>query len=366
MSDMRDGTDSFSVCFNMVKIKYVDFDQTFDQTGFLSPKDKVNVLINLEMVFKLLSSIRDLERKIIDTKEFVTIMSSNIINLVAHYRRFFRGNGLDTNVYLYYTDFESTNFTEYKYFEDFRTFYINKYLLNPKYILLGEILLKDVFPQVKTILDFIPGVYLINGMNMDGSSIPDIIHKMDPRRKNVIITSDIVETQYTNGMQFCTYLLKRGHDGLKVFYNKRGYIEYIVKNTSDLTYSQELEFYQNPSFYALLLSCLGEKYRSLDGVPGLKSSTLIKVLDKAIRDKIITSTTTELSILLDAFPEVVRDGIECNFKCLSLEEILRRVNKTQETSIISQIVDRADPNSLMQLNSTMFFNHPILLEALTQ
>ena len=35
----------------MVKIKYVDFDKTFDDTEFISPTDKVNVLINLEMVF---------------------------------------------------------------------------------------------------------------------------------------------------------------------------------------------------------------------------------------------------------------------------------------------------------------------------
>ena len=39
------------------------------------------VAINLEMVLKLLSTIKDLERKIIDTKDFVPIVVSNIINL---------------------------------------------------------------------------------------------------------------------------------------------------------------------------------------------------------------------------------------------------------------------------------------------
>lgn len=366
MNDMRDASDSFSVCFNMTKIKYVDFDKTFDETGFLTPKDKVNVLINLEMILKLLSTIRDLERKIIDTKDFALIIASNIINLAAHYRRFFRGNGLDTNVYLYYTDFNSTEFNECKYFEDFRMFYINKHQRNPKYIMLGEILTTEVIPQVQTVLDFIPGVYFIRLENIDSSAFPGIIHNIDTNRKNVILTSDIVDTQYTDDLRYCTYLIKRNTDGLKLFYTKKGYLEYIVKNTSDLSYSQELEFYKNKSFYALLISCLGEKYRSLDGIPGLKSSSLIKILDRGIRDKVITSTTTELSILLDVFPEILRDNIDCNFKCLSIEEILRRVTKTQESKISSQLIDRSDNNSLMKLNSTIFFNHPILLEALTQ
>ena len=366
MGDIRDASDSFSVCFNMVKVKYVDFDKTFDDTEFISPTDKVNVLINLEMVLKLLSTIKDLERKIIDTKDFVPIVVSNIINLAAHYRRFFRGNGLNTNVYLYYTDFNSTEFNECKYFEDFRMFYINKHQRNPKYIMLGEILTKEVIPQVKTMLDFIPGVYFVAAENLDAAAVPTIIHNIDATRKNVILTSDIIDTQYSDGYSYCTYLLKRTPDGLKVFYTKRGYLEYIIKNTSDLSYSQELEFYKNQAFYALLLSCLGEKYRSLDGVPGLRSSSLIKLLDRGIRDKVITSTTTELSVLLDVFPELSRDMIECNFKCISIDEIARRITKTQKDKVSMQLVDRSDNNSLMKLNSTIFFNHPILLEALTQ
>lgn len=366
MSKIIDASDSFSVCFNMIKIKYVDFDKTFDDTEFLSPNDKVNVLINLEMVLKLISTIRDLERKIIDTRDFATIIVSNIINLAAHYRRFFRGNGLDTKVYLYYTDFNSIEFNECKFYEDFRMFYINKHQRNPKYIMLGEILDKEVIPQVRTVLDFVPGVYLIKAENLDAAAIPGIIHNFEPKRKNVILTSDIVDTQYTDNLNYCTYLVKRNSDGLRLFYSMKGYVEYIVKNTSDLTYSQELEFYRNKSFYGLLISCLGEKYRSLDGVPGIKSSNLIKLLDRSIRDKIITSTTTELSLLLDVFPEILRDAVECNFKCLAIEEILRRVTKTQESKISTQLVDRSDNNSLMKLNSMIFFNHPILLEALTQ
>lgn len=366
MSDIRDASDSFSVCFNMMKIKYVDFDHTFDDTEFIAPKDKVNVLINMEMILKILSTIRDLERKIIDTKDFSIIIASNIINLAAHYRRFFRGNGLDTNVYLYYTDFNSTEFNECKYFEDFRMFYINKHQRNPKYIMLGEILTKDIIPQVRTILEFIPGIYFIAAENLDAAAVPGIICDMNPKRKNVILTSDIVDTQYTDGLSYSTYLIKRNTDGLRLFYTKKGYLEYIIKNTSDLSYSQELEFYRNPSFYALLLACIGEKYRSLDGVPGLRSSSLIKLLDRGIRDKLITSTTTELPLLLEVFPELSRDMIECNFKCISIDEIARRVTDTQRSRITSQIVDRSDNNSLLRLNSTMFFDHPILLEALTQ
>jgi hypothetical protein len=40
--------DPFSVCFNLMKIKYKDYDESLTSKNFLSPSDKVNVFINLE------------------------------------------------------------------------------------------------------------------------------------------------------------------------------------------------------------------------------------------------------------------------------------------------------------------------------
>ena len=43
-------TDPFSVCFNIMKIKYADLDEYLTSAKFLQPKDKVNIFINLETI----------------------------------------------------------------------------------------------------------------------------------------------------------------------------------------------------------------------------------------------------------------------------------------------------------------------------
>lgn len=363
---MKSGLDTFSVCFNMIKIKYVDFDKTFNATGFLTPLDKVNVFINLETVLKNLSATKDLERRVFDSHNFPNIMVSNILNLAAHYRRFFRGNGLDTRVFIYHTDFFSEEFNEMKYNEDYRAYYINKYSRNPKYVLMGEILQKEVFPKVKTIMDFINGVYLISAKNIEGSLIPYIIGAADPSRKNIIISSDIVETQYTDNIRNSFYLLRRNSEGLETRYTQKSYLEYLIRKTSDdSNYDLELSYYTNKAFYILLLACIGDKYRSLDGIPNLKNSSLIKLINKGIVEHKITNMTTQFDVLREIFPDIFQESIESNFHVLNFDEMYRDLTKEQKYTITSQMVDRFDHNSLLKLNSTEFYEYPMMLEALT-
>ena len=89
---------------------------------FLFPNDKVNVFINLETVFKHLSMIYDLEKKIMTYKDFEVLTISNILNLAAHYKRFIAANLPDHRIYIYHTDLcsESDRFHQSLYNEDFR------------------------------------------------------------------------------------------------------------------------------------------------------------------------------------------------------------------------------------------------------
>lgn len=144
-----DLNDPFSVCFNILKLRYASYDESLDGTGFLLPTDKVNVFINLETVLNNLSMIKDIDKKILLDHEFPTIMISNILNLAAHYKRFFIGNGLNTRVFIYYTDTTSTKFQQTKYNDDYRSYYINKYLTNPRYSYMTELLNKTIFPDAK-------------------------------------------------------------------------------------------------------------------------------------------------------------------------------------------------------------------------
>ena len=173
MAGMYEITDPFSVCFNIMKIKYSDLDEYLTSARFLQPGDKVNIFINMETIFKYLSMINELEKKLVLQKNFPTILTSNILNLAAHYKRFFVNNNLDTRVYLYNTDFNSNEFTQFKYNEDFRSYYLLKYNGNPKFVYLTDALKETVLPEVRTISEFIPRVYYLSGITDPSIFIPD-------------------------------------------------------------------------------------------------------------------------------------------------------------------------------------------------
>ena len=61
-----ESTNQFSVYFNLLKIRYNIYDDALTEANFLNPTDKVNVFINIETLFKYLSMIKDLEKKMMD------------------------------------------------------------------------------------------------------------------------------------------------------------------------------------------------------------------------------------------------------------------------------------------------------------
>ena len=143
---MGNDFDSFSVCFNIMKLKYMQLSETLGRLNFLYPDSKVNVFINMESVLKSLSMIKDIDRKIYSSRDFNEIMISNIVNLAAHYRKFFRGNNLDTRVYLYMTELEEPEYNETELNPDFRSYYYVKYTKNPKYLDMTDRLNNIIIP----------------------------------------------------------------------------------------------------------------------------------------------------------------------------------------------------------------------------
>ena len=57
MSENYKYGDPFSVCFNILKMRYKDYDESITSKNFLYPTDKINLFINLESVFKNISMI---------------------------------------------------------------------------------------------------------------------------------------------------------------------------------------------------------------------------------------------------------------------------------------------------------------------
>lgn len=356
--------DPFSIYFNMMKIKYNEYDKILTDSNFLNKNDKINVFINLETIFKYLSMINDLEKKLVLQKQYTTILISNILNLAAHYKRFFINNELDTRVYLYHTDLNSNEFNEYKYNDDYRSYYIIKYNNNPKFVYMTDGLKTSILPETKSISEFIPRVYYISSYNIEGSLVPYIIGEDDKTRKNLIITGEFNETQYSLiPNYFCSYI----HTGIgsrNICNNITEVLKEITKKTNN-DLESFCNTYSHYGTYCSLLSVLGDRMRSIDGVSGIGPKILEKYIFQGIERNEIQLSTSNPNMIGNIFhDEDIKEEFINNYYCTSLIDMFKHLSTSNKLSILNQRKDRFDNESLIKLNATKFYNYPLTLEAL--
>lgn len=357
-------TNPFTVCFTTMKMRYADYDSSIEKLNFVNRDDKVNVFINLESVLNNLSTVSDIDNKLLLERNFPTILESEAINLCAHYKRFFRGNGLPTRVFLYYTDLSSSMFQNFKYNDEYRSFYINKYTINPKFQLLGNKMVEEIIPRIQKIMEFIPDVNFINAKDTEGSLVPLIIANEDKSYKNFIISTDYYETQYQlDPGRFCMHYIKRSPTGAAILDSFKKTMSYMLKeNPKD---NDGIELLSNPSFYSALIGAMGDKLRSIDPLKGIGSKSTIKFLSNAIKDNIITKDTTSIEMIAKAFPEDQNELAIENYNCINLSKQYSELEEKDIFSITSQIVNRFDYNSLIKLNQTIYKDYPLMLQELT-
>ena len=354
----------FSISFVTMKIKYQDYDKSIDTSSFLNPTDKVNVFINFESVLKNLSFLKDIENKLLLERNFPFILESEAINLCAHYKRFFRDNGLKTRVFLYYTDLTSFDYLNFKYNDEFRSYYENKFLRNPKYQLLGNRIVDVIVPRIKKIVEFIPDVYFISAKNIDASIIPKIIYEMDPSYKNFIISSDKCETQYQLMKNFMMHYIRRGMTTSSVSYKVNDTIAQIIKE--NLTGDSNCELYYNPSLFSTLWATIGSKSRSIEPLKGIGAKTLSKKIESGIKDGIITKDSSSIKLISKIFEDELTEQMISNFKCLDINSQYSDLTSDIIYGVESQIIDRSDFNSLLKLNEEDYKEYPLMLEELTK
>lgn len=356
----------FSICVNMLKIRYSVYDESISSLNRLKPTDKVNVFINLETLLNYLSTIKDLEQKIILDTTFHVDMIADIINLAAHYKEFFTSNGLDTKVFLYMTDLHSETgaFHESETNMDFRCYYLNKYNGNPKFALMTEYFTDRILPKVKTICDFIPNVYFIQSKNIEGSLVPLIMSEHYGDRKNFIITGDMYDTQYEFFDSFTCHLYKRHFGNSNLAVTIPEYLKMITKKEE--INAEEKDIFSNYGMYLLLLSCLGERYRSIDPISGVGLKTLGKTITKELTKFTISKNSENAEILSNIFEGFTKDCVKENYECMSVKKSHQMILDGEKQEILSQAVDRLDINSLKKLNGSMFPNkeHELRLESL--
>ena len=358
-----DCTGNIGICVGAFLIRWDDlYTQMQQQIIQIDPGDDVNVFINFEPVLRNISMRKNIASDISNYKKEICIeLESAILNLVAHYRSYFKiKHKANPNIYLYYTDLASetdqqmTSFNKY-----YRSYYKNRYLHNPQFKEMGNLLTKIIIPEVSLILSYVPGCYFITSKNFDSSIVPKIISRIN-EYKNVVISGDIFDTLYMHHPEFIVIYIKRRYQYFKVFSSVESTVQSIIKNESPF----DLTIFNSKMYYRLLLAIKGSKIRNIKAAKSFGYSKFIKILSKGMDNGIVLKDFSSVDSILELFPEQYRDDIKNAFICTSIETQIELINDIDIEEIKKQIIDRIDTRSVEALNNKRFLDCPINLQYL--
>ena len=321
--------------------------------------DNVNVFINFECILRNLAQRNNLQADLVYYKKEICIeLESSILNLVAHYRGYFKvKHRANPKIYFYYTDLlsdlpqEMSSYNKY-----YRSYYKNRYLQNPQFKELGKVLTNIVIPEVSLIMNYIPDCYFIKTSNFDSTLVPQIVSTFD-NAKTVVITGDVFDTLYMNDPEKIVVYIKRRFQHFSLCTSVESTVQSIIKNESPF----DLTIFNAKMYFRLLLSIKGSKIRNIKASRGFGYSRFVKILSNGMKKGVVLKDFSSIDSIIDLFPEQYRDDIKTAFLCTSIETQMNLVNDINIEEVRSQIVDKIDIRSVEALNNKRFFEFPINL-----
>jgi hypothetical protein len=357
---MEEYKSQVAIAPGLLMLKWNVLDQHIHQKKITS--SNINVFINFECVLKNLSLQKNLLTLVNFHKQNLVIeLESAIMNLVANYRMYFHKEGLNPKIYLYYTDLNTTNQQMQVYNKYYRNYYHNRYLQNPQFRDMGNIIVETVVPEIELILSYVPDCYFIKSKIFDSSLIPLIISSFNDN-DNIIITSDEFDTLYLFNSNFITIYIKRRYGNFTLVSDIEASVQSIVKDENPF----DLTIFYSEMYYRLLLSIKGSKIRNIKSAKGFGYGKFMNLLKEGIDKDIVLKDFESIDSVIELFPEKYREDIKSAFQCTGLDIQYSLLNETDKEEIKSQIIDRFDLKSLETINRERFIEFPINLPGLLE
>lgn len=364
------------------KVKYVILDKLFsinpgERLGTKLKIDTVNVFINLESLYnsfrnetieKHLSKCDEDELKYICRQ-----LIAGFINVGAHYRNYFNKNFIKSNIVYYYNEVPDTEDFQYYnslYVKDYRAHFfesmhsLNKWGCNS--------IVQDAIPLFKIICMYLEDIFVVGTTNIESSCVPFVIDMNGylPSNMNLFVTRDPYDFQYANHKGLI--ITKMDDDAILVA--KKNLMKYVRWK-----HKINEEKIINPLLYNFMLSCVGDRKRSIKGIKGFKWNAIYKELVKLYKVGYIfdeAEETMHIANLTAVFQDSgsfrlvkskdIEEIIHRNWKAIDLAHQLERMEKYFIFEIKNQLVNKYDPESLINLNNHYFDESPIHLYELNQ
>lgn len=354
-------------CIPIIAQNYIKYDRLIEVVNYaFTGSDAITCDIFIDLYSVLLPLYGNYDPSL---DESTTDIASTIINMIAHYRRFFwykyRTN---TRFILVYSD----NLGKFNkmYYPEYNAKFSNK-IISKKYI---NDIIKENLNIVSMIVPYLNNVCYFETKEFDTSTM--IYHVINTIEKegnipNIIITKDSSVWQIigaTSGNDTSDSIVFRPK---KV--NSEDVSYPITKNNLYSVYSVKISKspYPNaailsPAHYSMILAMSKCEDRNMKSI--LNTNTVFNTLVDLVRKNMIyTGYIPNINEIIELFPEkqkmsLYKSNVESRFKaidCIYQSGVL--INNMERVKF-KGFMNLYDPNGLHEIASTYFKNNPLNLE----
>lgn len=342
---------------NGFKVRYSILDEMVDKSKIYG--ERTNIFVNVDSIIsrffrndECISAFNALNDNM--------ILTSEMINIVAHYRHYFWSRFRMPITFIFYHCNKKPKWQK-NYVPDYNLRVFNKLrdIDNPKYGGLPEAISANL-KLVKLLSTYVNKAYYIESDGLEPSVIPYyIIKKTRKNTCNIIISHDKVESQLTTLDDNTIMIYPKG---AKSYFINRDNIYDDILSTVKYRPRNKL----SPKLYPLYLAFVGDKGRNLSKVDGFSKVKALKMIDKLIDDGVIENRHNKGLDRMMLREYLSTDQIlklRNNYKCINFSFAHKLLRNIDEAKIKNCFVDKYDNKSIMEINSKYFeFNHIKLIE----
>lgn len=331
---------------------------------------KINVFINLDDIFhKLHNPILD-RRMSVSNSNTIVQLTSNIINLAAHYREYMMREGWNPKIFLYYTSSTKGPFRNTIYRESYRNHYIQiNSETNQKSPHLN-MALPGAISLTKSIVQYIEGVYMIDSTFIEPSVLPMAISSMNFADYNFIITRDPYDYQYVAQDKWMIIYADSEEERSTVITPSN--IWRFVAEKEKMSVSEYSLDYQ-ASLYPFALCINGDSYRGIPRIRKCGWKSILKIIDDLSKEPVALTSVTLRERTVDKLRgdnKVSLEDINRNLSCTDIQLQFQRLNLSQNpvfnADLMMQMTDVPDNENLLTVDRIYFGNHHLNIPFLTK
>lgn len=345
--------------FNEVKIKYDHLDALLEEK-FVDIRlgNEVNVIVDLKEVFrKFFRPNIGIEN--LRGRDVIEEMTSDIINIIGHYRNYFYKKGKYTSVYFLYSKSEC-ELMKAKH-PGYKRHYYDKYFVGTDELekQKSQIVRKSV-EALQKIIDHIPNSNFIDTSEFDEFIVASfLLSRTKPSDMNIILSNDDLMCQLISRNTFVL--------------NIKGIKTKIMDEKNALSVMTDKETKLSIKLLPIVLSLAGAERYNLDNIDKVGLIKGISMVEKLVASgKLIDSEYVDFPLSesnlseKDRVENSIRQNIERvrnNYSIIKSSDVLY-TNTTNLTVLFNRPKTMHTFSYYTDLNSKIFGSHPLNLDML--